>query len=405
MASRGIRDQIAVIGMGCTKFGERWDTGVDDLLTDAATEAAASAGLPIHDIDAFWLGTMTSGVCGTTLSRPLKIDYKPVTRVENYCATGSEAFRNACYGVASGAYDTAMAIGVEKLKDTGYSGLTGIRPVGDGTDPGLSSPAAFSFLAPSYGRKYGVDAAQMKEVMSRIAFKNHQNGARNPRAQFQKEVSMETIAKAPLVAGELGVFDCSGVSDGSAAAIICRAEDAHKYCDNPLYVKALSFVAGPAAGPIDPDYDYTTFVEVVRSAEDAYRQAGITDPRRQLAMAEVHDCFTPTELVLMEDLGFAERGTAWKEVLAGTFDRDGELPVNPDGGLKSFGHPIGASGLRMLFECWLQLRGEAPADRQISTVGPGRTMGLTHNLGGAPGEGVSFVGVVGTERDADAYAA
>ena len=284
-----------------------------------------------------------------------------MTRVENFCATGSEAFRNACYAVASGAYDTAMAIGVEKLKDTGYSGLTGHPPRRRRDGPGLSSPAAFSFLAPSYGHKYGVDRDQMKEVMSRIACKNHQNGARNPRAQFQKEVSMETISKAPLVAGELGVFDCSGVSDGSAAAIICRVEDAHKYCANPLYVKALSFVAGPAAGPIDPAYDYTTFEEVVRSAADAYAQAGITDPRAQLAMAEVHDCFTPTELVLMEDLGFAERGTAWKEVLAGTFDRDGELPVNPDGGLKSFGHPIGASGLRMLFECWLQLRGEAPA--------------------------------------------
>src|SRR6202035_5542517 len=221
-----------------------------------------------------------------------------------------------------------------------------------------------------------------------IAFKNHQNGARNPRAQFQKEVSMETIAKAPLVAGELGVFDCSGVSDGSAAALICRVEDAHTYCDNPLYVKALSFVAGPAAGPIDPGYDYTTFAEVVRSAADAYAQAGITDPRRQLAMAEVHDCFTPTELVLMEDLGFAERGTAWKEVLEGTFDRDGALPVNPDGGLKSFGHPVGASGLRMFFETWLQLRGEATPGRQITTD---KTLALTHNLGGYPGEMVSFV--------------
>jgi acetyl-CoA C-acetyltransferase len=137
---------------------------------------------------------------------------------------------------------------------------------------------------------------------------------------------------------------------------------------------------------------------VVRSAADAYGQAGVTDPRAQLAMAEVHDCFTPTELVLMEDLGFAERGTAWKEVMAGTFDRDGELPVNPDGGLKSFGHPIGATGLRMLFECWLQLRRQAPPERQIATVGEsGRTLGLTHNLGGGPGECVSFVGVVGTE--------
>jgi acetyl-CoA C-acetyltransferase len=210
---------------------------------------------------------------------------------------------------------------------------------------------------------------------------------------------METIARSPLVAGQLGVFDCSGVSDGSAAAILCRAEDAHRYTDHPLYVKALSFVAGPGGGAIDPDYDYTTFPEVVRSAEDAYRQAGVTDPRAQLAMAEVHDCFTPTELVLMEDLGFSERGTGWKDVLAGSFDRDGDLPVNPDGGLKSFGHPIGASGLRMLFECWLQLRGEAPPERQVATVAAGRSLGLTHNLGGAPGECVSFVSVVGTERD------
>jgi len=397
MASTGIRDRVAIVGMGCTKCGELWNNSVDDMLIDSSQAAMQSAGVTRDDIDAYWLGTMGSGVSGLTLSKVLRLENKPVTRVENMCATGSEALRNAAYAVASGAFDVAMAIGVEKLKDTGYSGLTGIRAVGDGTDPGLSSPAAFSFLAPSYAHKYGVDKDQLKEVMSRIAFKNHQNGARNPRAQFQKEVSMETIAKAPLVAGDLGVFDCSGVSDGAAAAIICRAADAPRYCANPLYVKALAFVAGPAAGPIDPAYDYTTFEEVVRSAEDAYAQAGITEPRAQLAMAEVHDCFTPTELVLMEDLGFTERGTAWKEVLEGTFDRDGDLPVNPDGGLKSFGHPIGASGLRMLFECWLQLRGEAPPERQINTVGPGRSLGLTHNLGGAPGEGVSFVGIVGTE--------
>ena len=139
---------------------------------------------------------------------------------------------------------------------------------------------------------------------------------------------------------------------------------------------------------------------MVRSAEDAYRQAGIEDPRASLAMAEVHDCFTPTELVLMEDLGFAERGFAWKEVLAGTFDLDGELAVNPDGGLKSFGHPIGASGLRMLFECWLQLRGQAPEARRVAAVERGRKLALTHNLGGAPGQCVSFVSVVGSEPSA-----
>ena len=401
MASRGIRDRVAIVGMGCTPFGERWDKGVNDLLTDATKDTIASAGVALADIDAFWLGTFGSGVSGITPSKPLKLDYKPVSRLENFCATGSEAFRNACYAVASGAYDLAMAIGVEKLKDTGFSGLTGTRPVGDGTDAALSAPASFSFLAPAYAHKYGVGEAEMKDVLTRIAWKNHRNGAVNPRAQFRKEVSKETIAASPLIAGQLGVFDCSGVSDGSAAAIICRAEDAHRYTDHPLYVKALSFVAGPGAGPIDPGYDYTTFEEVVRSAEDAYRQAGITDPRAELAMAEVHDCFTPTELVLMEDLGFAERGTAWKEVLAGTYDRDGELPVNPDGGLKSFGHPIGASGLRMLFECWLQLRGEAPPERQIASVTEaGRKLGLTHNLGGMPGECVSFVSVVGSEPSA-----
>src|SRR5213594_532430 len=386
MASNGIRDRVAIVGMGCTPFGERWDKSTSDLLVDATTDATASAGIDLKDVDAFWLGTLFSGQSGLTLSRPLKIDYKPVSRLENFCATGYEAFRNACYAVASGAYDIAMAIGVEKLKDSGFSGLPSTRSVGDGTAAGMTAPAMFSLLAPAYAKKYGVSDEQLKEVMTRIAWKNHKNGALNPRAQFRKEVPKDTIACSPLVAGPLGIFDCSGVSDGSAAAIIVRAEDAHRYTDRPLYVKALSFVAGPAAGPIDPDYDYTTFNEVVASAADAYAQAGIKEPRQELAMAEVHDCFTPTELVLME-------------VLAGTFDLEGELAVNPDGGLKSFGHPIGASGLRMLFECWLQLRGEA-GKRQIASVGRGRKLALTHNLGGAPGECVSFVGVVGSEPSA-----
>jgi len=398
MASRGIRDQVAIVGMGCTTFGEHWNRSTDDMLIDSSNAALQSAGVKLDDIDAFWLGTMGSGMSGLTLSRPLKIDYKPVTRVENFCATGSESFRNACYAVASGAYDVAMAIGVEKLKDSGYSGLVTAAPANDGTAPTLTAPASFSLLAPAYAKRYGVDEAEMKDVLTRIAWKNHKNGALNPRAQFRKEVAKDTISCSPLIAGQLGIFDCSGVSDGSAAAVIVRAEDAHRYTDRPLYVKALSFVAGPAAGPIDPSYDYTSFREVVRSAQDAYEQAGIANPRAELAMAEVHDCFTPTELVLMEDLGFAERGMGWKEVLAGTFDLDGELPVNPDGGLKSFGHPIGASGLRMLFECWTQLRHEA-GDRQISSVDTGKTKALTHNLGGAPGACVSFVSVVGSEKD------
>jgi acetyl-CoA C-acetyltransferase len=398
MSARGIRDKVAIVGMGCTQFGERWDRSVDDLLLDATGDALTSAGIAQSDVDGYWLGTTGSGVAGLALSKPLKIDYKPVSRLENMCATGSDALRNACYAVAAGAVDVAMAVGVEKLKDSGFSGLVVPTVPADGTDStyDLSAPAMFSLLTPAYSHKYGVPAERLKEVMTRIAWKNHRNGAHNPRAQFRKEIAVDVIARSPLIAGQLGVMDCSGVSDGSAAAIVVRAEDAPRYSDRPLYVKALALTAGPGQGLLDPAYDFTTFPEVVASAQEAYRQAGVTDPRAELAMAEVHDCFTPTELVLMEDLGFTDRGQGWKEVLAGTFDLDGDLPVNPDGGLKAFGHPVGASGLRMLFECWMQLRGEAPNARRIGAAQAARGLALTHNLGGQPGECVSFVSIVGT---------
>ncbi|WP_280341915.1 acetyl-CoA acetyltransferase [Nocardia neocaledoniensis] len=395
MSSNGIRDRVAIVGMGCTAFGEHWDSSAEDLLVDATTEAIKSVpAITREDIDAYWLGTLGSGQSGLTLSRTLALDYKPVTRVENYCATGSEAFRNACYGVASGAYDVVMAVGVEKLKDSGFSGLLRADPPSDGTaaELSLTAPAAFSLLDPAYCARYGVSSADMRAAMTHVAWKNHVNGARNPKAQFQTEVTKEKIEAAPKVAGRLGVFDCSGVSDGASAALIVRAEEALNYTDTPLYVKGLSLVAGPARGVSDPGYDFTTFPEVVASARDAFAQAGITEARTEISLAEVHDCFTPTELVLMEDFGFSERGHAWRDILDGAFELGGRLPVNPDGGLKSFGHPVGASGLRMLYECWLQFGGAA-GDRQLSNP----RLGLTHNLGGRPGSCVSFVAVVGSE--------
>jgi len=397
VASRGIRDRVAIVGMGCTPFGEHWDRSTEDMLVDATEECFASTpSISRDDVDAYWLGTMNSGQSGLVLSQPLGIDYKPVTRVENFCATGSEAFRNACYAVAAGAYDRVMAVGVEKLKDSGYSGLVRSNVAGDGTAPELTltAPAAFSLLDPAYCRKHGVDDQDMRDAMTHVAWKNHANGAKNDRAQFRKEIPKEKIAASPIVAGRLGVFDCSGVSDGAACALIVRAEDALDYTDRPMYVKALSMIAGPASGPIDPSYDYTTFPEVVHCAADAYQQAGVEDPRSEISLAEVHDCFTPTELVLMEDLGFSRRGEAWRDELEGAFDLDGRLPVNPDGGLKSFGHPVGASGLRMLFENWLQFRGEA-GDRQLADP----RLGMTHNLGGRPGTCVSFISIVGRERE------
>jgi len=394
MASRGIKDKVAIIGMGCTRFGELWDQGPDDLAIDAAYEALEDAGIEQKDIDAYWLGSLYTYVCGMPLATALKTQFKPVTRVENLCATGAEAVRNACYAVASGAYDIAMAIGVEKLKDSGLSGIDASLAIArpDGTHPDISAPGAFSMLAPAYFKKYGIDPKTGKEVLARIAWKNHKNGALNPKAQYRKEVSMEQILKSPIIAEPLGVMDCSGVSDGAAAAIIVRTEDAKKYRPDPMYVKGLSICASNEVSGLYSDYDFTTLPETYHAAIDAYKQAGIKNPREEISLAEIHDCFTPTELILYEDLGFSERGKAWQDVLNGFFDLNGPLPVNPDGGLKSFGHPIGASGIRMLYEVYKQFQGKAES-RQIKNP----KIGLTHNIGGFPYKGVVSVTVVGKE--------
>ena len=391
MSSNGFKDRVAIVAMGCTKFKDHWDKSADDLVVDAVEECITQTNgrIELKDVDAYWVGTQGSGMAGVTVSRPLHVS-APVTRIENYCATGSDSLRNAAYAVGSGAYDMVMAVGVEKLKDSPYSGLTAAWPPTDGTRVDWTAPASFSLLAPAYAKKFSLDNETMREVLTHIAWKSHQNGALNSRAQFRKGVSKETINRSPQIAGQLGVFDCSGVSDGSAAAIVVRAEDAYKYTDTPLFVKALSLISGTGAGLRVSDYDFTSFPEVEASAVEAYRQAGVTNPRSEISFAEVHDCFTPTELVLMEDLGFSERGMAWRDVLDGVFDLGGALPINPDGGLKSFGHPIGASGLRMLFECWLQFGGKA-GERQLENP----SLGLTHNLGGQPGECVSFVSIVG----------
>ncbi|MGI6548939.1 MAG: acetyl-CoA acetyltransferase [Syntrophomonadales bacterium] len=393
--ARGIKDQVAVIGMGCTKFGERWDCNLEDLMIEAIKECSADSGIELKDIDAFWFGTFSSSTIGALpFSMGLKTQYKPVTRVENMCATGSDCFRNACYAVASGAYDVVMAIGAEKLKDCGYSGLETPMVHSDRTTPEPTAPARFALLAPAYANKFNLEMKHLKEVMGKIAWKNHYNGALNPKAQYRAEVPLEVILKSPMVAYPLGIYDCSGVADGAACAIICRAEDAHKYTKNPMYVKGMSIAAGPGWGERHQGYDYTTAWETYHAAQAAYKEAGIRNPRQEISLAEVHDCFTITELVIYEDLLFSPRGEAWRDVESGFFELKGGLPVNPDGGLKSFGHPIGATGLRMLYECYLQFKGEA-GPRQVENP----RLALTHNLGGQPAYCVVSVCIVGKELD------
>jgi acetyl-CoA C-acetyltransferase len=371
---RNISGEVAIIGMGCTKFGEHWDKSADDLIVDAAYEAFEDAGIEPSQVEAAWVGTLTSGISGLSLSRPLKLQYIPVTRVENMCATGQDALRNATFAVASGAYDVVLVVGFEKLKDSGYSGLPGAASSVIGA--GNTAPGAFALAATRYFHDYGIG----KEELAKISVKNHYNGARNKKAHFQKEITIDQAMKAPIIASPLGLFDCCPTTDGAAAAIITRAEIAPRFNKDYVLIKGMGLAVGPGNGRLDPGFRFTSFQETKAAARQVYDQCGIKEPRREVSMAEVHDCFTITELIIYEDLGFSEPGKAKQDIDAGTFTLHGELPVNTDGGLKSFGHPIGASGLRMLYEIYNQLLGRA-GERQIKNM----NLGLAHNLGGNPG--------------------
>lgn len=250
----------------------------------------------------------------------------------------------------------------------------------------------FALSATAYMAKYGLAEEEMRRALSSIEYKNHFNSSLSPKAMFRKPVPFDKILNSPYIAYPLTLFDCSGVSDGCACAIVCRTEDAPKYRKDPMYVKALQIVGGPAHSEKHQSYDFTTIVENQRAAEAAYAEAGITDPASQISLAEVHDCFSITELLLYEDLGFSKRGEGWKDVMAGNYNHDGKLPVNISGGLKSFGHPIGATGIRMLYEIWLQFHGRA-GERQRENM----KLGLTHNMGGTPYSCVAGVTIVGSE--------
>ncbi len=394
----GIKDKVAIVGMGCTKFGELWGQGVGDLMVDAAYEAFEDAGISPTQIDAAWIGTVFSGLSAITLA-PLRLSYIPITRVENMCATGSEALRAAIYAVAAGACDIALAVGVEKLKDSGQTGLAGPGVVGSssigtsGVAPGYSPPAAFAYLGTKYFHDYRISPEEGKRLLAKIAVKNHHNGSLNSKAHFQNELTEEEVLRAPIVAWPLGLLDCCGVSDGAAAAVVVRAELAKAFRADPIYVKASAICVGAREGQLRQDYDFTHIEENVQASRRAYADAGIKDPRKELSMAEVHDCFTIHEMIVYEDLGFSQRGKAREDVEAGTFTLAGELPVNTDGGLKCFGHPLGASGLRMMYEVYKQLQGKAGA-RQVKNP----RLGLTHNLGGNAGTGISSCFIVGNER-------
>jgi acetyl-CoA C-acetyltransferase len=395
----GIKDKVAIIGMGCSRFGERWDVGPEELMVEAYEECLQDAGLETKDIQAAWLGTcideINSGKSALPLTLALRLPNIPATRTENFCATGTEAFRGAAYAVASGAYDICLALGVEKLKDTGYGGLPDMNanagPLNWLWFPNLTAPGSFAMLAQAYAAKYKVPDDELKSAMAHVSAKSHANGARNPKAHLRAAVSVDRIMAAPIIAHPLGLFDCCGVSDGAACAIVTTPEIAKGMKKKDFVsVKALQLALSNGEELQYNSWDGASFVTTSKCSEAAYKEAGIKNPRKEISMMEVHDCFSITELVTMEDLHISERGKAYKDVVAGVFNSDGEVPCQIDGGLKCFGHPIGASGLRMLYEMYLQLHGRA-GDRQLKDP----KIGLTHNLGGFPFMNISCVAIVG----------
>ena len=393
-----IKDKVAIIGMGCSKFGERWDKDAAGLVVEAYQECLEDAGIEKKDIEAVWFGScidsVNVGLSALPLSTTLKTPFIPVTRVENFCATGTEALRGAAYAVASGVYDVALAIGEEKLKDTGYGGLPEFGSMMGVTNrfyfPNMTAPGAFAMLATAYFAKYGIEPEEGKRTLARVSSKSHHNGTLNPKAHLRREASVEQIMKAPMIAFPLGLFDCCGVSDGSAAAIVVRADKAKDYRKDPAYIKALQISLSSGEEIEYTKWDNTYFMTTRHAAQEAYKEAGIKNPREEISMAELHDCFSITETITYEDVLFSPVGKAKEDIDAGRFNLDGEQPVQPDGGLKCFGHPIGASGLRMVYEMYKQLQGKA-GPRQIKNP----RYGLTHNLGGFPFMNVACISILG----------
>jgi acetyl-CoA C-acetyltransferase len=401
MAS-GIKDKVVIAGMGCSKFGERWNCGSDDLMLEAFQEAIADAGIERDRIEAAWLGVFfdeqSTGKSSLPLSMALRLPNIPTSRVENLCATGTEALRGAVYAVAAGACDIALAMGVEKLKDTGFGGLPE-RTKGTFEDlylPSSTAPGAFAQLAAAYADRYGYSMAELKRAMAHISCKSHENAMRNPKAHLRNRITPEQVLDAPMISYPLGVLDCCGVSDGAACAIVTTPAIARELGKRDLVsVKALQLVPSNGVEMGHQSWDGTHTLTTPIAARRAYAEAGLKDPAAEIDLFEVHDCFSITELVLMEDLGFSAEGRAPHDVLDGRYDRDGAIPCQIDGGLKCFGHPIGASGLRMAYEVYLQLLGRAGERQLRGRSGHGPAIGLTHNLGGIPNRNIASISVLG----------
>lgn len=386
------QSDIAIIGIGVTKFGELFHQSYDDLVRDAALQALNDAQISLDDIGAAWLSTafpeigVFKGRSGMDLSEPLSLYNIPVTRVSNFCASGADAIRNAVNALRAGECDVAMALGVEKLRDRQPQDSIVKMMVEYGhpfLQKGFTAAGTFAVYANRMMKEFGMT----REDISNVSVKNHYHGSLNEKAFYRKPCSLEEVLISPMVANPLTVLDSCPTTDGAACVIMVRAEDVDKKKHNPIFIKGigLSVSTGWDLPFFDPNHDFLSFEATRVAAKSAYKQAGITKPIDEIDLVEVHDCFSIVELLTYEDLGLCKQGEAKDMIRGKETQLGGKIPVNVSGGLLSCGHPVGATGIRMVNEVVNHLRGKA-GDRQVKNA----KRGLTHNIGG-PGAIASVI--------------
>ncbi len=365
-----MKNKIAVIGAGLIDFGVLYHKSPEMMMEEAYINALQSVdnGIDPHEIQAAWLGTLRGRFTGVTLAQPTGLFKIPVSRVENACATGNDAFRNACFAIAAGVYDNAIIIGYEKMHDEkgGLIKLAGIKDIW--MRRARTMPSFFGLRGTRHMHQYG----STKEDFALISVKNRHNGALYPHAHFRKEVTIEQVLKAPIISWPLGLFDCCPVTDGAAAVIVCKAELAKKYTDTPVFVGGSGLSVD--SWQLGEDEALASFPASKDASRQAYRMAGL-EPK-DIDVGEIHDCFSVTEVINYEDLGFCEKGQGHKLIREGVTTLEGEKPMNPSGGLLAKGHPIGATGVAQIAEIFEQLRGQA-GKIQVADV----NVGMTHNIG------------------------
>ena len=378
---------VAIIGIGMMKWGELWKKSLRDIFVEAAINAIDDAN--VDKIDSMYVGCMSGGLfvgqehLGSMLADYLGQKNIPAARVESACASGGLAVKLGYLEVASGMSNIVLAAGVEKMTDVDGAGATAALATAADQEyevyNGATFPGLYAMIARAHMDKYKTT----REQLAKVAVKNHKNGFNNPNAQFRMNISVDDVINSVMVADPLRILDCSPITDGAAAVVLCDLETAKKISKKaPVKIVGVGHATDSIA--LHSRKDLTTLNSTVLAAQQAYKMAKVKPS--DIDVAEVHDCFTIAEIVVSEDLGFFEKGKGGNAVAEGRTDIGGEIPINPSGGLKSKGHPVGATGVAQVAEIVKQLRGEADK-RQVKNA----RIGLTQNMGGSGGSSIVHI--------------